>query len=172
MSTEGRVYKVVGKQRPPPRPPPVLFHFPGTVPRKAVARSQTACCLLQETDKLLSREPVPFLIHSYQWHGAFWLTSIWYREVGHLLACFPQKVSGLCASCHLSCSPQSLTYPLMRWAELDAHRLLVSFLFFSALRHAPACPYPHAPSFVEEILFWSGSSLENYTLLLSVRLNC
>lgn len=62
------------------------------MPRNAVARSQTARCLLQESDKLLSREPVPFLILSYQRHGAFCLTSIWYREVGISLLAFPRKL--------------------------------------------------------------------------------
>lgn len=61
----------------------------------------------------------------------------------------------------------------MRWVELDVGRLLVQFLFFwisGVLRLVPTLLHP--PSFVEEILFWSGSPLENYTLLLSVELNC
>lgn len=55
----------------------------------------------------------------------------------------------------------------MRWVVLDVGTILVLL----ALRHVTACPYPQPLSFVEEILFWSGSPLENY-ILLSVGLNC
>lgn len=91
------------------------------MPRNAVARSQTACCLLQESDKLLSREPVPFLINSYQQHGAFCLTSVWCREVGISLFAFPRRlvVCVLPAVFHIVPSDTSLTYPLMRWVVLD-----------------------------------------------------
>lgn len=95
---------------------------------------------------------MPFLIHSYQRHEAFCLTSIWYREVGISLLAFPRRlvVCVLPAIFHIVPSDKSLTYSLMRWVELDVGRLLVPSLLF---RFSGTLWLVPRPSFVEEILF-------------------